>query len=132
MGAHGIGSFQDDDGADFEAEILASRDIDIVIDALKAVPDEDYEYVENATAMRALVAAEMIADQMGHESGDIPDDLHSWIHEFGDADNQHVHLAHSAVDRILRKSETRDLWQDSQHFTDWLVKTRNLLHRLEW
>ena len=132
MGAHGIGLFDDDDGADFAAEILKSRSIGIIVDALKAIPSEDWEYIENPECMRALLAAELIAEQMGNESGDLPDDLHFWIQEFGDVDEDNIRLARKAVDRIIRNSETRELWNDTPHFEDWVRKTRNLRSRLDW
>jgi hypothetical protein len=130
MGAHGTGLFDDDDGADFAAEILHGESLDVITDALKAVPEEDWEYVEHPEGMRALLAAELIADQMGHDSGDLPDDLHSWIRNFGDAEEANIALARRAVDRILRNSETRDSWYDSRHFDEWEARTKNLARRL--
>jgi hypothetical protein len=132
MGAHGIGLFDDDDGADFAAEILQSQSLDIIVDALNAIPTEDWDYLEHPEGMRALLAAEVVAEQMGHESGDLPDDLHSWAHEFGEPDDELIALARTAVQRVLRKSETRDLWSDSQHFDKWVAKTTDLADRLKW
>jgi hypothetical protein len=132
MGAHGIGLLDDDDGADFAHEILNSPSMDIIVDALKAIPLDDWDYVERPEGMRALLAAEVVADQMGHESGDLPDDIHSWAHEFGEPDDELIALARAAVQRVLRKSELRDLWNDSHHFGEWLAKTAGLADRLKW
>ena len=52
MGAHGVGLFDDDDGADFSAEILESETMDVIVKALRAVPAEDWEYVEHPEGMR--------------------------------------------------------------------------------
>src|SRR5581483_6694692 len=78
MGAHGIGLFQDDDGADFAAEILDSESMDVIVDALKAVPEIESEYLEHPEGVRALVAAEIVADQNGADSIELSDDLHCW------------------------------------------------------
>jgi hypothetical protein len=132
MRTRGVGPFDDAEAAYFEAEILKSDQIRIVAEALYAVPDEDWEYVEHGTGIRALVAAEMIADQMGHESGDVPDELHSWIHGFGDADDVLINRARRAVARVLQNSETCELWKASERFRDWKPEMNNLLRRLQW
>jgi hypothetical protein len=131
MGAHGIGLFDDDNGADFAAEILKSDSFNIADNALRGIPEEDFEYVEHPEGMRALLAAELVASQMGYPSDDLSDELQMWAEQFGEPDRETKNLARSAVARILRKSETRDLWKDSELFADWLSKTRDLASRLE-
>jgi hypothetical protein len=131
MGTWGVGPFDDDEASDFATEILKSDDIRIVAEAIYAVPDEDWEYVEHGTGIRALVAAEMIADQKGCESGDVPDELHSWIHQFGDPDDLLIDRAKRAVGRILRDSETRELWKESPKSREWTATVKDLLRRLE-
>ncbi len=124
--------FDDDEATCFATEILKSDNIRIVAEAIYAVPEEDWEYVEHGTGIRALVASEMIADQMGHESGDVPDELHSWIHQFGDADELLINRAKRAVARVLLKSETQQLWEESINYGEWVSRIKDLLRRLEW
>jgi hypothetical protein len=131
MGAHGISLFDDDDGSDFAAEILRSNDIAIVANALKEVPAEDWEYCEHGTGVRALLAAELIASQRGYPSEELSDELHLWIEEYVWDAEELVPVARRAVSRILRNSETRELWKDSREFDNWLAKTRDLASRLE-
>jgi hypothetical protein len=131
MGAHGIGLFDDDDGADFAAEILRSDDISLVAIALNSVPTEDCEYCDHGTGVRALLAAELIASQLGYPSEELEDGLQLWIEGHGSDAQRLVPAARNAVSRILRHSETRDLWKDSDKFYDWLSKTRDLASRLE-
>lgn len=132
MGGKAIGLFDEGGEADFVAEILKSDSIDVLRDALKAVPEEDYEYVDNVDGARALLAAELVAELMGHESGDLPDDLHSWVFQFMEPDDDLLRSARNAVDRILRQSETRELWRASQDFGEWIAKTKDLAERLRW
>lgn len=126
-----ISPFDDDEASDFAAEILKSEGIGIVAEAVYAVPDEDWEFVEHGTCVRALVAAELIADQRGHESGDIPDELHSWVHQFGDSDDFLINRAYRAVERVLRDSQTRERWSESVMFKNWYARMKDLLYRLE-
>jgi hypothetical protein len=132
MKLSGTSPFDDDEATYFAAEILKSDNLRIVAEAIYAVPEEDWEYVEHGTGVRALVASEMIADQMGHESGDVPDELHSWIHEFFDTDDVLINRAKRAVGRVLRDSESREVWKRSPRFREWTMRLNDLLRRLEW
>lgn len=130
MGASSTNPFDDDDGADFGAEILKAEDVQVLADAIYAVPDEISEYVENGTAVRAMVAGELIACQLARESGDVPDELQSWIHQQGDADSVLVSRARKALRRVLADSEARALWEKSPHFQDWKRRVEDLVRRL--
>ena len=131
MGAHGIGLFDDDDGADFAADVLKSESIEIVEDALRVAATNEWDDLEHPDGMRALLAAELVASQRGYPSEQLSDQLQMWIEQFGDASDETVKLARMAVDRVLRDSETRDLWSDSILFDEWLSKTRDLAERLQ-
>ena len=87
MGAYGISPFDNDDGLDFIAKIIGAEDMDVIARAVYAVPDADEQYVESGMATRALVAAEVLAAQVGNESGDVPDELQDWIQSQDDPDN---------------------------------------------
>ena len=130
MGAHGVSPFQDDDGADFVAEIAKAKDMNVIADAVYSIPESDIEYVEGPAATRALVAAEVIVFQLGRESGDVPDDLQDWIEGQDDPDQLLIGHAQRAVKRILRDSELRELWKESQFYADWEARTQSLLRRL--
>jgi hypothetical protein len=130
MGAHGVSPFDDDEASDFAAEIICAEDMNIIAQAVYAVPDADEQYVESGTATRALVAAEVLAAQMGNESGDVPDELQSWIQSQDDPDNVLLVRARSAVRRVLRNSELRELWQQSELFPDWRERIQSLMKRL--
>jgi hypothetical protein len=130
MGAFGISPFDNDDGLDFIAEIVGAEDMNVIAQAVYAVPDADEQYVESGTATRALVAAEVLAAQNGNESGDVPDELQEWIQNQNDPDNALIVRARSAVRRVLRNSELRDLWQESELFPDWRDRIQYLMKRL--
>jgi hypothetical protein len=132
MAGIGIACFDGFDEADFTAEILGSDSIEVLVDSLRAISPNDWEFVGHTDGMRALLGAEIIADQMGHETGDLSGDLHSWIHGFGDAEPENVELARVAVKRIIRCSETKEFYRDSEKFEDWLTKTDRLAEHLQW
>ena len=130
MGAHGVSPFQDDDGADFVAEIIKAKDLAVIADAVYSIPDSDDEYIEAPTATRALVAAEVIVFQFGRESGDFTDELQDWIEGQDDPDQILIERTRRAVKRILRDSELRELWKESQLLPEWEARTQSLLKRL--
>ena len=131
MGARGIASFDDDEGADFAALVLRSESIDIVEHALRVAATDEWDDLRHPDGMRALLAAELVASQRGYPSEQLSDQLQMWIEQFGDASDEMVQLARLAVDRVLRDSETRDLSSDSIHFGEWLSSTRDLAQRLQ-
>jgi Domain of unknown function (DUF4259) len=102
----------------------------VIAQAVYAVPDAEEQYVESGMATRALVAAEVLAAQMGNESGDVPDELQSWIQSQDDPDNVLLVRALSAVRRVLRNSELRELWQESELYPDWRERIQSLMKRL--
>lgn len=130
MGAYGVSPFDNDDGLDFVDEIISAEDMNLIAQTIYAIPDADEQYVESVTATRALVAAEVLAAMKGNESGDVPDELQSWIENQGDPDNILLDRARSAVRRVLRNSELRELWQESELFPDWRERIQYLMKRL--
>ncbi len=95
-------------------------------DALRGILEEDFQYVEHPDGVRAVLPAELVASRMGYPTEDLSDGLQMWAEQFGEPDAEIISLARSAVRRILRNSQTRDLWKDSNHFADWLGKMREL------
>jgi hypothetical protein len=130
MGASDTNPFHDDDGADYVAEIIAADEMNVIATAVYAVPEADEQYVETGTATRAIVAAEVLAAQIGNESGDVPEELQEWIQNQNDPDSALIGRARSAVRRVLRSSELRELWQESELFPEWRERIQSLLKRL--
>jgi hypothetical protein len=127
MGVHGVSPFDNDEASDFVVEIIGAEDMNVIAQAVYAVPDADEQYVESGTATRALVAAEVLAAQMGNESGDVPDELQGWIQSQDDPDNALLIRARSAMQRVLRNSELRELWQESKLFPAWRERIQYLM-----
>jgi hypothetical protein len=95
------------------------------------VPEQDYGYVSNLDGARALLAAEIVAGLMGHESSSLSDDLFSWAGQLMEPDDELRRVAKDAVSRIRCSSETRELWRNSGQFGEWLAKTKDLEERLD-
>lgn len=122
--------FEYAEGAEFVRELINSSDLQSLADALYTVPDEETEYVVRGTATRALIAAEVLLTQQGNESGDVPDDLYSWLRDFGEPDPDLLRRALRAVQRVGRDSELAELWSDSVHYREWRQRIDSLLKRL--
>jgi len=130
MGTHTISPFGDDEASDFVAEIVKSEDMGIIADAVYAVSNSEDRYVESSTAIRAIVAAEVIAALLGNESGDEPEELQSWIADQYDPENELIDRARNAVERVLRDPELHELWRESELYCEWNTRIRSLLNRM--
>jgi hypothetical protein len=109
MGAWGAGSFENDDAMDWVIG-LAQRSGDAVLrDALTPAATTDDRYLEAPECSVAIAAAEALAAARGHPNASLPDEVALWVREKPDVSADLVDLARSAVDRIVGKSELRDL-----------------------
>ena len=77
MGAWGSGPFDNDDAADWLAE-LEDRGIEAIAAAFDAIPSDVAQYVEIPECSAAVAAAEVLAIMRGNESGRIPSEVENW------------------------------------------------------
>jgi len=129
VGAWGIGNFDNDDVADWLAELIESDGTDIVVPALEEATADGY--LEAPVCSIALAAAEVIAALLGNAGKALPDEVRKWVAR-NDTEIPHelLSLARAAVMRIKDDSELQELWQDSDDFAQWVALQDDLLNRL--
>ena len=122
MGTWGIGSFENDDAADFMIDALKSGDLSLLGEVFDNVLTST-EYVEAPDATVAIVAAEIVAAAQGRPTpaAQQEDGLAEWLARIRPTiDAALATQARDALARILAgHSELRELWEDTDDFHDW-------------
>jgi Domain of unknown function (DUF4259) len=132
MGAWGMGSFENDDAADWVYEFEGSG-ASAVASALEQVsalaPDE---YLEAPEASVALAAAEIIAAVRDGDLSNLSESAREALtkHKTSFAGSALSDSARTAVERILAQSELRELWEEGEGGGGWLEAMAKLLARL--
>lgn len=128
MGAWGTGIFEDDAALDFVAEVTAAGGVTAVEEALRVAAEE--AYLDADLSARALVAAAVVAS-LSDGGGELPDELRGWVAGREAPSGTVLRQAQSAVLRVLRESELRDLWAESDELDAWCAGLQGLAARLE-
>lgn len=122
MGTWGIGSFENDDAADFMIDALKSGDLSLLGEVFDNVLTST-EYVEAPDATVAIVAAEIVAAAQGRPTpaAQREDGLAEWLARIRPTiDAALATQARDALARILAEhSELRELWEDTDDFHEW-------------
>ena len=133
MGTWGIGSFENDDAADFMIDLLDSGDLSLVREVLDNVLTST-EYVEAPDATLAIVGAEIVAAARGRPTvaAQQEEGLADWLARIRPAIDANLAMqARDALTRILAdQSELRELWEETDDIHDWqavVVELRNHL-----
>ena len=129
MGAWGIGSFDNDDAADWVYELEESSGAEAIRTALQAIsPDA---YLEAPECSSALAAAEVVAALKGHPLATLPPEIVTWVADSNvEVDDELLSAALMAIHRIETESELRELWQETDDFNAWLATLNDLQLRL--
>jgi len=129
MGAWGHGSFENDDAADFVADVTEGSDLDRVRSTLDAVATGT-GYLDAPDASEAIAAAEIVAAILGRASPAAIEEegLLAWAGQFSAEDgNALAGVANAALTRILGEaSELRELWEEADEFDDWRASVEAL------
>ena len=133
MGAWGSGSFENDDASDWIADFCNDPDADLISDALSTVAGTGAdEYLEAPDCSVGLAAAEVVAALKGAPSADMPDEAKECVSKLKTkAEPGLVSLASRAVERIKANSELKELWDESEHPSEWYAAVANLEARLK-
>ena len=134
MGAWGFGSFENDDACDFLADATESGDLSLIRDVLDNVLTST-EYVEAPDASQAIAAAEIVAAALGRPTlaAQREEELSSWIARIRPTiDTELVGQARDALTRILApNSELRELWEETEEFSEWQSAVSELGQQLQ-
>ena len=131
MGAWGAGSFENDDAMDWIGGLAPGSGVNDVRAALVPVTLADDHYVEAPDCSIAIAAAEAVAAARGRPMPSLPEEVSAWAKTETKLAPELVELARAAVDRIARKSELKDLWDESDSADAWRARISDLRKRLE-
>lgn len=134
MGAWGVGSFENDDAADFLAEVVDSGDLALLREVLDNVLTST-EYVEAPDASQAIAAAELVAAAIGRPTlaAQQQEALAAWLPQIRpDVDAVLISQAAAALARILQpNSELLELWEESEALLEWQAVVNELKLQLQ-
>lgn len=134
MGTWGIGSFENDDAADFMIDLLDSGDLSLVREVLDNVLTST-EYVEAPDATLAIVAAEIVAAARGRPTlaAQQEEGLADWLARIRPTVSIDLAAqARDALNRILAdNSELRELWEETDDVHDWQAVVTELRSHLD-
>ncbi len=131
MGAWGAGSFENDDAMDWVVGLTHESGDAVLREALAPAAIPDDRYLEAPDCSIVIAAAEAIAAARDHPNASLPDEVVEWANKKPDVAIDLVILARSAVDRIVRKSELRDLWDEADSADAWRAAMTDLRSRLD-
>ena len=134
MGCWAIGSFGNDDAADWVADLTDQKDLGLVRETISELLAVD-GYLDAPYATQALAAIEVIAAALGRPTAAAQgeEQLMAWIASVKPtADAELVSQAIAAIDRITGlESELRELWDDTEDFNDWQADVAGLRAQLQ-
>jgi hypothetical protein len=130
MGAWSHGSFDNDDALDWVGELQDADGIEPISDAFEAVLGVD-DYLEAPEASMGLAAAEVVAALLGKPAAKLPNEVVAWVVGKKPPKPTLVKKAQRVVKRILKDSELKELWAESEDSDKWQQEVQSLLNRLE-
>jgi hypothetical protein len=130
MGAWGHGSFENDGAGDWAVELMESSDFSAIDEALDSVLENEDDHLEVDFGERVIAACEVVAALAGRPSADLPDEVAEWVKGKAAPEAALFKKARQALKAILTSSESRDLWEESEHFADWQATLADLQKRL--
>lgn len=134
MGTWDVGSFDNDDAADWAYELEDCGDLSVIENSIAGVLDPGDDYVDAPVAAEAIAAIEVLARLQGNwgERSSYTETVDAWV--------ERVQLpvpaalakqAVQALDRIIgEQSELRELWEESEEFDAWMASVAALRSRV--
>lgn len=136
MGAWGIGNFENDDAGDWVYDLEKSKDKSILHKALNSVL-ENSEYIEAPECCEALAAAEVIYSGLSSEHSSISEEVIKWLNKkpglFKKSitfDTIDAKKSIAAINKILKSSELKELWEETNEFERWKNIENSLIEKL--
>jgi hypothetical protein len=130
MGAWGHGSFDNDDAGDWVAELSEAVGTEPVSEAFEAVLEVGDNYLEVTEAGRGLAAAEVVAALLGRPPAVLPEEVTAWLAGKKPPKAALIKKAQRVVKRVLKDSELKELWAESEDAAKWQREAEGLLQRL--
>ena len=131
MGAWGAGSFENDDAMDWVGSLAEGSGDTVLREAFASVAVTDDRYLQAGDCAIAIAAAEAVAAARGRPTGSLPEEVTAWVQKKPAVSADLLGLAKAAVDRVVRKSELQELWDESDSADDWRTAMTDLRGRLD-
>ena len=132
MGAWGINNFENDDASDWLGEFCDEPNEEALNEAFASVNEIGNDYLEAPESSIALVAAEIVATLKNSPSLDLPEATKNCLNKINfKMSNRVISDSLKAVERVKLNSELKELWEESDDFTEWNTIVNNLIDRLK-
>jgi Domain of unknown function (DUF4259) len=130
MGAWSIEHFDNDAALDWLYDFSMDPSEQLLEETFKAVVDAADDYIESDDGSAVLVAAEVIAAARGKKSSAYPEDTE--VFSKLKISPALIARALQAIDIVSRQdnSELKELWEESDEYTDWQKAVAELKERL--
>jgi len=128
MGAWGSGSFENDDAADWLAQLGTIEPDDLT--KIFGIAADDTAYFEAPAASVVVAAAEVVAALNGCPLKEVPSEIVTWTTNRQAPTPELKALALRALDRVRKNSELKDLWLEADGLNDWTAAIQDLQTRI--
>ena len=130
-GAWGYDSFGNDDAEDWISNSLVpAHDTTVLEKAVNKVVNKWFSS-DTPDCSAAIAACEVIAALGGKPAVDLPEEVQQWVARVKQVPSADLRKsAKDALERILKKSEMRDLWGETPDFEKWKATLEDLKKRL--
>jgi hypothetical protein len=128
MGGWGSGSFENDDAADWLAQLgtIAPDDLTKIFGQAA----DETTYFEAPAASVVVAASEVVATLNGSPVKRVPAEIVKWTTNRQALTPELKALALRALDRVRENSELKDLWQEADGLNDWTAAIQDLQTRV--
>lgn len=129
MGAWGYGNLENDTILDWIGELIETDDINLISDAIDMVLEDSY--LDADTSSIAIGAIEVLAALNNNPLNELYDeDLEEWINQHNGQGKNLLVPAQRALKKILKESELKELWQESDDYDNWVSTLKELENRI--
>jgi crotonobetainyl-CoA:carnitine CoA-transferase CaiB-like acyl-CoA transferase len=123
MGTWSHEPFGNDSANDWAYDLEECKDFSVVAAALQRVAESE-DYLDADEAVEAIAAAEVLAKALGRgtQSDAYTEKVDAWLTTITTKPSAELlQLAQRALARVLApESELRELWEESDHFAEWV------------
>ena len=136
MGTWAVDAFGNDYAQDWAQDLKETSNLDAVENTLDVALEDNGDELEMPFAVEALVAIEVLARLQGKGGARTEDSaaVDDWVDARKPKARLRTDLAEKAgraIERILsERSELRELWEESEHYQEWLASVEDLRSRL--
>jgi hypothetical protein len=129
MGAWGHTAFENDTACDWVWKLEETNNTELLHNTLDQVMEETGE-PDAIVACEGLAAAEVVAAMNGGPHESLPDDVKAWLSGKTKPDAGLIKKGRDAAAIILKASELRELWEESEWYEPWKKDVEGLIERL--